>query len=198
MKDVAILAPSFFDMTGTSVCMGGGERYLVDLVQLLRSLGYDPAVYQASSAGGWAKRYRDIEVHGLGGSGSIFKRDGSLSHTFSKATRGTDRAIYFRMDLGHPEPKKRSIGVSHGIWWDYPGITGNYYREDDGIRYLLESVSRLGCIVANDTNMINWYRCMAPGADLRFRYIPNYVDSRVFALNPAEAVSYTHLTLPTN
>ena len=179
MSEVAILAPSFFDLSGANVCMGGGERYLVDLVDTLRQCGHNVAVYQASNAKFDAK-YKDITVHGLGHSRSIFHRDGKLSQAFNKATAGIDRAVYFRMDLGWPEPKGMSIGISHGIWWDYPGVTGDYYRTSEGIKFLLSSVDQLTRVVANDTNMANWFRCMKPGSDLKFYFVPNYVDLTKF------------------
>jgi len=177
---VAILTPSFFDLSGGSVCMGGGERYLVDIRQLLREMGFDVLVYQASTNEPWTAYYKRMEVRSLGVATSLFTPDGKLGEAFEAATRDVERAIYFRFDLGGPSPKERSIGVSHGVWWDLRGPAGNAFREPEGSKAVTDAIRPLARVVANDTNIINYVRGVAPGLDTKFCYIPNYVDTQLF------------------
>jgi len=194
-KRIAILTPSFFDLTGRSVCMGGGERYLVDIRALLREMGFDVRIYQASTNEPWKASYKRMEVRSLGVATSLFAPDGLLGEAFEAATQDIERAIYFRMDLGGPRPKARSIGVSHGVWWDLQGPAGNAFRTPEGLHSLVDAIRPLARIVANDTNIINVTRCLAPGLDTKFVYIPNYVDTSIFQPNKGRHKGF-HVMFP--
>lgn len=182
---VAIVAPSFFDSKGSEVMMGGGERYLVDLWRLLRDMGYDTTVFQCAS-GSWRNSYKGMPVAGVPNSRCLFSDDDTFSGNISRITAEYDHIIYFRFDFAARGCKPNSIGISHGIWWDYPGGTGDFWRTPTGIARLKDSVRNLGTTVSVDTNTINWIRAMDPRAASKMVYIPNYVDVNKFqAQEPA-------------
>lgn len=62
---IAILTPQFFEWSGDRCLFGGGERYLIDFVNLLQKMGYQVDVFQPS-IGQWEKTYESVKIIGLG------------------------------------------------------------------------------------------------------------------------------------
>jgi len=187
-KAVAIVAPSFFDTRGGEMMMGGGERYLIDLYRLLVRDGFTPTVIQCGSSS-WKKEYKGMPVIGIPNPKCLFSDNNVFSSNVARMAPRYNHMIYFRFDFAGRSCPPHSIGVSHGIWWDYPGATGDLWRTDVGVGRLKTAVHNLGTVVSVDTNTINWMRTMDPLVSKKMKYIPNYVDlTRFVAQEPASKV----------
>lgn len=171
---IAILAPQFFDLDGQSTFIGGAERYLLELVNLIREFNYEPVVFQ-SAHGEWEQVHQGTTFFGLD-SGGDNQRLNVLFHNLI----GEDTpVIYLVFNLAAPSYNKHSIGISHGVFWDHKEYE---FPEDrmNNVEYLLASISNLSRIVSVDTNTINWIRTVQPSLATKSVYIPNFVDTETF------------------
>ncbi|MFN2197129.1 MAG: glycosyltransferase [Anaerolineales bacterium] len=173
-REVAILAPQFYDLQGSEVFLGGAERYLVELALLVRSLGYTAVIYQ-SAQGSWEREYRGFRVIGLDSGGDRTR----LNQLFEQAVPDEVLAIYLAFYLAAPHAKPRSIGISHGIFWDNKNYT-SYVQQNEQFTEILAPIQNLTRVVSVDTNTINWVRTLQTRLADKFVYIPNFVDTDRF------------------
>ncbi|MET3209906.1 UNVERIFIED_CONTAM: glycosyltransferase involved in cell wall biosynthesis [Paenibacillus sp. PvR008] len=177
MKKVALLTTQFFDLTGTYTQMGGGERYLIDLVRLLRKKNYSVDVFQASTTS-WVKSFKDVKITGIPCPIGDKESFPDLTIEFHKRTENYDYTIYFVATLAFPEARKNSIAISHGIWWD--NEIQDWYHAKGYNEYIRDCYRRVGKIVSVDTNTIGWTKALYPKLYDKFEYIPNYVNTDTF------------------
>ena len=173
-SQIHILAPQFFDLDGQSIFFGGAERYLIELIRLLRGLEQDPVVFQ-SATHEWEREYLDIPFFGLNSDGDT-KR---LNVLFHNLIDEKTPVIYLTFNLAAPYFRSRSIGISHGIYWDYD-ISNLPNEQTRSVEFLLSAFSHLSRIVSVDTNTINWIRTVQPSLAEKCIYIPNFVDLEKF------------------
>ena len=169
-QQVPILVPQFFNYTGEQIYIGGAERYLVELCRLIQSLGYQPVVYQ-SAREEWTREYNGIPVIGLPSRGDNQK----LNLLFHERISPDVLVVYFAFYLAFPHCNPRSIGISHGVYWD----TGNnqpLIDQRDRLSAILDPIANLSRLASVDTNTINWVRGMQSYLAKKFVYIPNFVD----------------------
>jgi GT2 family glycosyltransferase/glycosyltransferase involved in cell wall biosynthesis len=169
-QEIAILAPQFFDLEGKSVFIGGAERYLIELTKIIREIGREPIVYQSAN-GEWERDYQGIHFFGLDSYGDISK----LNVMFHGLIDENVPVIYLAFNLATPYHNNRSIGISHGVFWDHQNHNYSDERERS-FNHLLAPFSNLSRIVSVDTNTINWLRTMQPALAEKCVYIPNFVD----------------------
>jgi GT2 family glycosyltransferase/glycosyltransferase involved in cell wall biosynthesis len=173
-RHVAILASQFFDLEGKSTFIGGAERYLLELINIIRGLDYEPVVFQ-SAIGNWERDHKGISFYGLDSRGD----NNRLNVIFHDLINADTPVIYMSFNLAAPFHSTRSIGISHGAFWDHKEF---YFPEDrmKSIEKLLAPLSNLSRIVSVDTNTINWLRTVQPSLAKKSVYIPNFVDTEVF------------------
>jgi GT2 family glycosyltransferase/glycosyltransferase involved in cell wall biosynthesis len=173
-QQIAILAPQFFDLQGQSVFIGGAERYMIELIKIIRELGQEPVVYQ-SAIGEWEREYQGIPFFGLNSNGDNKKLNVKFHSLINKNTP----VIYLAFNLAAPYHSNRSIGISHGVFWDHQKHDYSEERERL-VDFLMASFSNLSRIVSVDTNTINWLRTLKPSLAEKCVYIPNFVDGDKF------------------
>lgn len=162
---------SLLNEQGT-IAVGGLERYIAEIGQLLSRRGHEVVVYQKASKP-FCRRWCDVDVVGLPGSTGVvgdFKLSGRLLRIF-RDTR-IDLAIYANMLYAFPYMFHPSVGIHHGIWWDHPGLTlaQRWAAELINLR-LLQGFDE---VISVDTNVINWLRARNPRSTARISYIPNF------------------------
>ena len=171
---VPILTPQFFDFSGEQLYVGGAERYLLALADLIQSLGYQPIIYQSAHER-WTREYAGIPVIGLPSGGDPIR----LNRIFHDEISPDALAIYFVFDLAYPMCNPRSIGISHGVYWDANNLIP-LYEEKGRIENILNPIRNLARAVSVDTNTINWLRGIQTQLAEKFVYIPNFVDLEQF------------------
>jgi glycosyltransferase involved in cell wall biosynthesis len=179
-RRVCILTPAFFDADGRVPFFGGAERYLHELVHLLRSMGYEPEIYQPASRD-WIRPFRDLEIIGLDTGG-----DPELIHTvFHTRVPKPDLTIYLAFYLAGVRHFSPSIGVSHGVYWDHEFFHETPAHLQRTLRSVLSGLEHVTTVVSVDTNTINWLRTMRRSLAQKCTYIPNFVDFSQFGPRPA-------------
>lgn len=175
---IAVLTPQFLEFDGGRCLFGGGERYLVDLVKLLRSEGYAPEVYQPSVTGSWKKEYDGIQITGIE-KGEV-TRDfySGVNLGFRQLAGDCDYHLYFNMDMTFPFVFPGSVCISHGVWWD--SREREWWRTPSWYDCLFQGLDGIKTLVCVDTNTLHWIDAVNPGLNCHRRYIPNYVDLDLF------------------
>lgn len=171
-KIVQIIQPTFYNLEGDLYLTGGAERYLSDLSNIIKSLGYRPVIVQFG-ASFWYIKHEGIDVVGLpiGANNFVLNRVAHSSIFGKPALR-----IYSPLTFCDPIVDKNSIGISHGIYWDQ-----RHYKLVE--KKACDSLLRLSCLVSVDTITLMWFRIALSGKlDTKdLKYIPNYVDLKEFA-----------------
>ncbi|OYV97547.1 MAG: hypothetical protein B7Z68_03160 [Acidobacteria bacterium 21-70-11] len=169
---VHIYTVTFFDMEGRAVFPGGAERYLFDLIAILRGLGLDPVIYQAGTSR-WKRRVRDIEVCAVTWNGSVFE----LSRSFGDIQDPACLHIYSPFTLAAVCVGSPSIGICHGVYWDHAGAT---ILVDAVSRDVFSGLKHLDQCISVDANSINALNSVHPEYTKSMKYIPNYVGQEFF------------------
>ncbi len=175
-RRVAVLTYTFFDFDGNDMYYGGAERYVLELARLIRGWGYYPEVYQCGN-GYWVRYYQDLRVTGIDVGGDAER----LAAEFQRLDHAEALTIYSPFSLAVSSGEAGSIGISHGVFWDYPG----FQADRAAMQAVVDSCKHLDAIVSVDTNTINWMRASAADVADKFVYLPNFVDTDAFELNPA-------------
>lgn len=169
-RRVIILTYTFFDFDGNVLYAGGAERYVLELADLIRGLGCTPEVYQCGN-GFWVRYYRDVRVTGIDVGGDAARLPGE----FARRPHAAALTIFSPFSLAVPV-QGASLGISHGIFWDYPDFQINL----PAVQSVMSACRALDTIISVDTNTINWARANAAGLAEKFVYLPNFVDVDAF------------------
>lgn len=173
-KKVQLIQPSFYDLEGKIYLSGGAERYICDLANLLKKKGYEPYLVQMGH------RFFYLNHNGLKVIGVKSRWDTKLLNKLAhNKCFGTPKLrIYSSLLVANPIIDKNSIGINHGMFWSSNSIYSHL------INQLNSTITALPAFVAVDSATIAWFRGMLPDLMLNLkkpnRYIPNYVDSKVF------------------
>ena len=180
-KKVGILTTNFFSPDGTRMIYGGAERYGLELTRLLLELGYEVGWWQIGS--GWKKEILPgVVLNTIPESKSEILTFPNLNQHFYEQAMDVDYAIYFVTFLAYPVLEK-SISISHGVFWDYPGFDHQLPTEaerKEWLRRLHIALNGPQMVVSVDTNTINWINATWPGLSHKLEYIPNFIDLKDF------------------
>lgn len=177
-RRVGILTTNFLSSDGTRIIYGGAERYGYALTGLLLELGYDVRWWQIGN--GWKKELLPgVEICTIPETKSDLLTYPNVNQHFYEQAMDVDFAIYFVTYLAYPQTLRKSISISHGVFWDYPGF--DYQLSTDAerkewLRRMYIALTGPLRIVSVDTNTINWVNSTWPGLSSKFEYIPNFVD----------------------
>lgn len=176
---VDIVNVSFFDWTGETLFKGGAERYVIDLCRLLIEEGAQPRIIQ-NGRERFERSYEGIPVTGVPGPQGWILQD--VAAGLMGEANDADLVIASPLNLAWRATSNQAvIGINHGIFWD--GI-GNRRGEVDRVAHeqTLLAIERCRKVVCVDTNFINWVRTLDWDLGVDLDYIPNYVDTTLFAV----------------
>lgn len=174
-RKLSIVTANLFTHDGSTVVLGGLERYTRDLALLCRNLGFDVTIHQFGDQY-WEKNYEGFPVKAYPWE---MNSERCVEETMDPDLAKADHLIY--MWLGFQRKyKPNSISINHGIWFDEPGGDGTW-----GINvaksHIMPALENLAALVTVDLNFLNFTRCVIPYADNnKMIYIPNYVDTGLF------------------
>ena len=167
---VNILTYLFFDFSGTTMFCGGAERYLIELHRLIRAMGYEVRIYQHADRD-WVASYQDIKIEGIGSHGDM---QSFYSRFHAEKEQGM-LTIYSPFTLAPDAGAGKTIGISHGVYWDHP-----VFRPEEERLKIYHGIRNCDVIVSVDTNTVNWVRAEIPEMSQKLVHIPNFVDHTVF------------------
>lgn len=185
-NNITVKAATFFNYDGTNYYSGGAERYLVDLYEVCKKMGYNLDIYQNANVP-YMRKFRDINVIGL--STKKYPLNYSIgyikeqSKNYDCATRFSSQLhIYSAFYECYPYCSSPSIGISHGIAWD-----NRLCKKTNGYDFWLrnerfiESAYMCDKMVSVDTNTANWFQTIDyEVGNQKIKVIPNYVDTKEF------------------
>lgn len=175
---VGILTTNFFNPEGNRIIYGGAERYGFELTRLLVDLGYKVRWWQIGA--GWRKELLSgVDICTIPETKNDLLTFPNVNQHFYEQAMDVDYAIYFVTFLAYPQVLKKSISISHGIFWDYPGFDYQLQTENERKEWLRRmhiALSGPQKVVSVDTNTANWVNATWPNLFHKFEYIPNFVD----------------------
>ncbi len=180
---VAIASPNFFDARGERIIFGGGERYLWTLWKVLTEAGAQVDVFQLADEKVFKREYSGMRVTGIPSRCDFAEFSWQFNDAFNELTWSYDLHVYFIIPFAWPNVVRPAIGVSHGVWFDYPTHEVHLQSEEgrkvylDRLRVAIHNVDR---IVSCDTNTIGVFSALWPETRGKFSYVPNFVDTTQF------------------
>lgn len=171
-KKVALLTTNFFNPAGERIIMGGAERYQVDLCRLLKEMGFYVEVWQIG--GGWTREFDGVRIRSIPVTKSEYYTFPDLTTAFYENSMAFDYAIYFILTLAYPLAREKSIAISHGVFWDWPGfdlVAGKAESRQEWLRRLGIALAGPSKLVSVDTNTINFFNATLPGFYHKWEYI---------------------------
>jgi glycosyltransferase involved in cell wall biosynthesis len=158
---------------------GGGERWALDFINVLKRNGYDVDIYQFSKEPKTIK-FKGLTVNGIG---NVQLADYGQCmriglQTFRDMTEKHDCVFLLSMNLCQGLFKQPVITVSHGLWFDgYESPINHGANMMDMMKSWIRNSTE--CISV-DTNSIHAMQLYAPKIGHKMTYIPNYVDLNIF------------------
>ena len=184
--NITAKAATFFDYDGSNYYSGGAERYLVDLHEVCKNLGYNMDIYQNANFP-YMRKFRNINVIGMKAKDMPINYSleyiTEQSKNYSCMTKYFSKLhIYSAFYECFPYCSSPSIGISHGIAWDNRGCV-----KTNGIDFwnrnyrMVESAFMCDKMVSVDTNTANWFQTIDFNlGNQKIKVIPNYVDTNEF------------------
>jgi len=173
---IFLITRVFFDPSGNNMQFGGAERYLLELAQVIRSIGYKPVILQCGNDH-WLRYYLDVPVVGIkvGEAYDLF-----ITELEKLAPKGA-LAIYSPFELYSEKIGIPAIGISHGVYWDDERYQGSKESLLSTIDHFKAALAKLNTLVSVDTNTLNWFRTVDFSSAQKGEYIPNFVDLQQFS-----------------
>ncbi len=170
------------------IIYGGAERYLLDLCQLLTSIGHLVTVYQPfpNIKTPFMKEYKGIKFVMIPNNGGWeYHTCTDLNWRFNEMSALDDLRIYFATYLAFPNAVSPCITVSHGIYWDAiqgSSVINNYndIQLKEFYKRQLYGFKMADVCVSVDSNVRKVVQAIEPGAEKRMQIIYNYVDTEKF------------------
>lgn len=186
-SSIILIVDNLINVEGNKFYEGGGEKYALTLAKTLREMGKIIIIQRAKKD--FQKTFEDMLIIGLN-----IPRDTIGDLQFNIRTykllknSGAKLYIYSPFSLAYPYVLKPAIGVSHGIYWDFSwqkdAKWSNKVIRGLSFRQIMFALKNLDKIVANDTNLLNWFRAKVPEhatlINKKVTFIPNFVDLSVF------------------
>ena len=170
------------------IIFGGGERYLIDLCQLLQEDGHTVTVYQPFFGINtpFTKVYKGIPFVMIPNNGGSWEYSTctDLNWQFNEFSALDDLRIYFTTFLAWPHAissalpfltayigtlfKATALSITLTMNSEKNSLNGNY------------TVLQPRCSVSVDSNVRKVIQATQPGAEKRIQIIYNYVDTKKF------------------
>jgi len=185
INSIKALTTTFFDYNGTNYYAGGAERYLIDLYDVCKDIGYKLRIYQKSNYN-FVRKYKDIEVVGISNNEDyirIYKENKKIEKKYREIASETTKLTIYSDFLECIEKNQRpSVGISHGIAWDNPD---NIYKKSNGYvfydkSWIIDAAQRCNKIISVDNNTANYFQTVDYKLGNTTEVIPNYVNVKEF------------------
>lgn len=172
-NNLAIFIPNLLSWNGDKLIIGGLERYMLALAELLTEMGYNLSFHQNAHHDFRNYRY-DWPVYGYQADHQSFHK------TIQRMENSVRGRVLYSSIVQQTDYRPQSICISHGVWWELPGSSPQQARSyyENHVNQALEQVD---LIISCDYNFLNVTRAIYPHlADQKVRVIPNFADAKYF------------------
>jgi len=159
---------------------GGGERYALNIAQLLKEYGIEVEFYQMATKT-FNTKYYGFNVFCISMNGLEMYQEFCIGYS-KKVNEIIKERKYDYVIYGMPEMCcsnnicNNSISINHGIWFDRSSII----KDDRWKECMLTHIKYPLVNVSVDTNFINFIRTLYPEYGTKLNYIPNFYDSKQY------------------
>lgn len=186
---LAIFIPNLINWDGDKQVIGGLERYMIALAELMTEMGYDLSFHQ-NAHHDFCYNSLDWPVYG-------YQADSQNLHkTIERMEKETKGRVLYSSIVQQTFCRSQSICISHGVWWEVPGsspLQAQKYYEG----HVASALEQAGLIVSCDYNFLNVTRAIYPHiADQKVRVIPNFADSRYYYPRKPKNIDHVRILYP--
>lgn len=182
-NSIKVLTGTFLNFNGTEYYSGGAERYLLDLHEVCKLLGYKLRIYQKANYE-FLRFYGEIEVQGLSSNCEDYnyetEQDDNILIKYAKIAKNKSMLnIYSSFMECHGKTVHPSVGISHGVAWDHKKNIYNPNMKQsiiDDKSWIIDSAKACDKLVSVDTNTANYFQTIDYKLGNTTEVIPNYVD----------------------
>ncbi|BCV22745.1 glycosyltransferase family 4 protein [Moorella sp. Hama-1] len=172
-REIAIFTPNLLDWEGRKPVIGGLERYIRALAELLTDMGYKVSFHQNA--------HQDFQTTYLGWPVYGYQADPRrLNATVERMEKSVTGRVLYSSILQQVYYRPGSICISHGVWWEHPGFSpaqARAYYEG----FVAAALAQARVIISCDYNFLNVARAIYPNlADRKIQVVPNFVDRERF------------------
>ena len=179
-KNVAYFTNQLLDWTDQRPRFGGGERYCINLVILLRELGFEVDIFQLAPKS-FEGEYYGNRVQAIEHGEFYSEFNIGAANTFYEKSRLYDHVIYNMPELCSAKMRSDAISICHGIWFDHNNYSSFYnIRSNQWFQHLFRAFNNPKRIISVDTNSINIIRAIFPELASKMTFIPNFVNNAIF------------------
>ena len=182
-KRIAYFTNQVVDWVDGRPRYGGGEKYLLNICNILSKYGYEIDIYQPAN--------EEFETKYYGYTVKTIKNDGDfysefpigIANKFYDISLEYDHVIYNLPEFTSQKVRKDALMICHGIWFDHNNYGEHIkFREEKWFKFLKNAFSNPLKIVSVDTNSINVIRSLFPKLTDKMTFIPNFVDTKKFRM----------------
>lgn len=184
-KTIYCLAEQAFTHADPNKCLdGGGERYLVNFIDVLKQMGYQIKLFQYSREA-YTKKFYGHSITGIGNlkNNPMNPTDGYIegyNQFISLASKGNADGIFFlSLNLCVKQLNINTLSVNHGIIWERCEKDSFIKPLEflDAMKQWIRNTTHTICV---DTNAIHITGAYWPENIKKMSYIPNYFDETKF------------------
>lgn len=168
---LGVFVPNLLSWSGDELVIGGLERYIWALIDLVQDLGWEVEVHQNGDSD-WQREVKGVTVFGHGVARFSFEA------VVEKVNSSCERVLYGSILQQPMYYKKDAIIISHGVWWDGKGC--NPEAREKNIELCKEVLKQVKLIISCDYNFLNVMRAVLPELADKIRVIPNFVELQEF------------------
>jgi len=183
-KRIMVACEQFFTLDGKDCLFGGGERWLVDMVALLKSLQYDVDVYQFSYAP-FSKRFKQMNVKGIGNIKNPARPLDSWGEgyaEFKRISENFDGVFLLSQNMAVQKYNKPTLTVNHGVIFDsydlnVTKVMRDVYNNMDSFKLSCKNPDK---IISVDSNAVKLSQVICREYSHKFEFVVNYTDLETF------------------
>lgn len=174
MEKIHIIFFGFLENDRKTLSVGGVQTYIYNLCGVIRSIGFDPIVYQPADEY-FETEYQGIKVIGVKGTNNNFSK-----RAIKKISKG--EIVIFASEEFSCKYEGEIITIQHGIYWDRP----KHYGWSKQLNHLfvlwrsllaykkVKQIDYARKVICVDYNFINWYRSQVAYPNVQLVAIPNF------------------------
>ncbi|MDD2400601.1 MAG: glycosyltransferase family 4 protein [Clostridia bacterium] len=189
INPIAIFVPNLLTWNGKKPIIGGLEKYVLALAELLTSMNYFVSFHQNA--------YKDFKTTYLNWPIYGYKADPHhLQATTTRMEKSITGRVLYSSIAQQVYYRPGSICISHGVWWELPSSTPSSARKFYET-LVASALNQANLIVSCDYNFLNVSRAIYPNlADKKIRVIPNFVDSQQFSPRKKDHIKHLRILYP--
>ncbi|MBR5778868.1 MAG: glycosyltransferase family 4 protein [Bacteroidales bacterium] len=175
-----IIYANFLKPNGIGLNIGGIETYIINLSEVLYTMGFNVNIYQRGDIK-FETKYGYYNIIGVVNNNiHTFKYD-IFNECIQRCNKLEDIIIFASEEFIVKKKGYKTIGIQHGISWDIPTIqksSFNYFRiflnKVFRAWIRIHRVNKVETMVCVDYNFINWYRALSAYPKTKLVAIPNF------------------------